>query len=426
MSLSPSMKTVHFSAWIATLLAGLFCFGTIRATAADEWPQFRGPDGQGHTESAGLPLKWSETENVKWKCADPGEGWSSPVISGNEIWMTTATGEGRSLRAVCVDFTSGKLLKDVEVFHCETPIFRHKMNSFASPSPILEAGRLYVSYGSCGIACLSTETGAVLWKRNDMVIDHQVGPGSTPALWKDKLILVFDGKDQQYVVALNKATGETVWKTNRTFVDGKRPDPSHSSGTPLCVTVNGVDQVLAPGPQRAFAYDAATGRELWWVTYKGWSICPRPLFAKGVFYLTTGWGTSALMAVRADGRGDVTQSSVVWKTGKQVPMMASPVLAGDRLYAVTDESGAAYCLDAAMGADVWRDKIGGKFSASLLAAPGRIYFFDRDGTTTVIEAGDTFKILAQNKLDSGFMASAAVSGNALILRTRTHLYRIEP
>jgi outer membrane protein assembly factor BamB len=248
-------------------------------------------------------------------------------------------------------------------------------------------------------------------------------------LAKDRLIIPFDGKDLQFVVALDKQTGQTAWKATRSFVDGKMPYPAHSCCTPLVVQVNGIDQVLVPGAQRTVAYDLTTGKELWWVTHGGWSIVPRPIFGNGLFYTTTGYTApdqdSTLMAIRPDGSGDVTESKVVWRTTRHVPMMPSPVLVSNRLFAVADEAGTAYCLDALTGADVWRQRIGGKYSASPLAAPGRIYFFDRDGTTTVVETADTFRVLARNKLESGCMASAAVAGRVLILRTKSHLYRIE-
>ena len=412
-------KSYFFSGIAAALLAG-------HAFAADEWPQFRGPDGQGHSDAVGLPLTWSETENIKWKCAIPGTGWSSPVISGNLVWMTTATEEGKSLRAVCVDLATGKLLKDVEVFHRETPEAIHGMNSHASPSPVIEAGRLYVYFGNCGVACLSAETGAILWQRQDIAVDHdKMGPGSSPALWHDKLIFACDGKTAQFVIALNKQTGETVWKTNRTYKDGKVPRPSAAFCTPLLVNVKGVDEAIIPGPNRVFAYDPDTGKELWCVTYFGFSESAKPVYGNGLVYVCTGNGGPALLAIRPEGTGDITETGVVWKMAKQVPNMPSPVLVGNRLYAMHDEAGTAYCLDALTGNDIWREKMGGKYAASLLAAEGRVYFFDRDGTTKVIEVGDSFKVLATNKLESGFMASAAVAGKALVLRTKTHLYRVE-
>jgi outer membrane protein assembly factor BamB len=418
------MRTLSSLGLVLTMLVG----APSPLPATDEWPQFRGPDGQGHT-LANLPLTWSETANVAWKCPDPGQGWSSPVVSGNQIWMTTATESGRSLRVLCVDLATGKLIKNMELFHRDKPIAIQPENSYATPTPVVEAGRLYVSFGACGTACLSTDTAAVHWRREDLCIDHEVGPSSSPIVARGLLIIPFDGKDIEFVIALDKANGRTVWQANRSFVDGKRPYPAHSCCTPLMITVDGGDQVIVPGAQRTFAYELATGRELWWITHRGWSVVPRPLFGNGLVYTTTGWVPSGsrptLLAIRPDGAGDVTESKIAWRLSRDVPMMASPVLVGDRLFAVTDD-GTTYCLDARTGAELWRERIRGKFSASLLTAPGRVYAFDRDGTTTVFEATNTFHLLATNKLDCGCMASPAVVGRALILRTKTHLYRIEP
>ena len=410
------MKTGFLQTALLLSLAG--------AVVAAEWPQFRGPDGQGHSEANGLPLTWSETENVRWKTAIPGQGWSSPVISGSQIWLTTATGEGKSMRAVCVELGTGKLLKDVEVFHLETLEPQNGLNSYASPSPVIEAGRLYVHFGTYGTACLSTESGAILWQRRDLKLNHRVGPGSSPALWHDNLIVPCDGMDVDYVIGLNKQTGETVWKTDRAYKDGKRPSLTHSSCTPLVIEVNGSPQAVVPGAEGVFAYDPATGKPVWQVAYHGWSIVPRPVCGNGLVYICTGWGDSAIMAIRPEGAGDITAGAVAWKCSKDVPTQSSLLLTGNRLYAVTDE-GVANCFDATKGAVLWRERLGGTFSASPLSAEGRVYFFDRKGQTTVVEVGDAFKVLAKNGLESGFMASPAVAENALILRTKTTLYRIQ-
>jgi len=406
---------------LSALLLVLF---NLPAGAADEWPQFRGPNGQGHAVSDGLPLTWSETENVKWKCAIAGEGWSSPVVSGNQVWMTTATEEGKSLRVVSVDLASGKLLADAEIFHVEKPATKNALNSYASPTPVIEGGRLYVNFGRDGTACLDAGSGAVLWKREDITLDHGVGAGSSLAIYKDKLLVPCDGMDVQYLLALDKQTGKTLWKTERSYQFTKPADMRKAFSTPLAITVNGADQIVIPTAEHVYAYQPETGKEIWSAQYLGFSMAPRPVYGNGLVYICTAYGGNAVLAIRPDGTGDVTATHVAWKTTKQTPTQSSPVLVGNRLYMVSD-SGAVSCLNAVTGADVWRQSIGGKFSASLLAAPGRIYFFDRDGTTTVVAAADTFKILAQNKLESGCMASAAVAGNALLLRTKTHLYRLE-
>ena len=338
--------------------------------------------------------------------------------------MTTATDAGKSLRAVCFDLESGRQIYDTEVFSVPEPAHVNGMNSYASPSPIVEDGRLYVHFGTNGTACLDAATGATVWQRRDLKLDHVEGPGSSPALFKGRLIFPCDGKDVQYVIALDAATGATLWKTDRTYKGGKLPAIHWAYCTPLVIEAGGRDQAVVPGPHRTIAYDTATGKEIWWVDFFGFSATTRPLYGNGLVYFTTGNGGPALLAVHP-GAGDLTSTGVAWKSVKNSPNMPSPVLAGNRIFGVHDTAGSVFCLDALTGTDVWRQHLSGKFAASLLAAPGRIYLFDQAGVTTVLEASDTFKVLASNKLDGGFMASGAVAGDALVLRTKTHLYRVE-
>ena len=284
-------------------LAALALFVNALPARGGDWPQFRGPDGQGHAAAQGLPLAWSETQHVRWKCPIPGEGWSSPVIAGNRVWLTTALDNGKSLRAVCVDLESGKLIHDVEVFKIEKPALKHDMNSYASPSPIVEDGRLYAHFGTAGTACLSAATGEVLWRQQGLKLNHEAGPGSSPALWRDKLIIPCDGHDVQYVAALDKATGKPAWKTPRSFQGNKTPFPSWAFCTPLIIQVDGKDQAVVNGAHYVVAYDPETGRELWSLKHGCWSGVPRPLFSGGLVYLCTGFTKPRLLAIRPRGGG---------------------------------------------------------------------------------------------------------------------------
>jgi outer membrane protein assembly factor BamB len=392
--------------------------------STDSWPQFRGPDGQGHAPGAKLALTWSEEEHVSWKFTDPGEGWSSPVVDDNRIWMTTACDSGHSLHAVCLDLKSGKLINDVEVFHVDTLYTQNSMNSYASPSPLIADGRLYVHFGTYGTACLASATGKILWKRSDLKLNHEVGPGSSPAIWRDKLIIPSDGKDVQYVIALSTSTGKTVWKTERSFGGKSKPDPCWAFCTPLIVTIDGQEQAIIPGAGYVCAYNPADGSELWSVNYYGWSNVPRPLFAHGLVYVCTGFGKPSLMAIHPRRLGNGWSAEVVWKVGDNVPTISSPVIVGDRIYMISD-NGTGSCVDAMTGRQVWVKRLGGSYAASLLNTEQCLYFFDRAGVTNVLGIGDEFKVLAKNRLDSGCMASAAVAGNALILRTKKYIYRIE-
>jgi outer membrane protein assembly factor BamB len=419
-------------------LAVLLLFGPALARA--DWPEFRGPWGNGHAgppgdaKPLGLPLSWSETENVRWKTPIPHRGWSTPVVLGGQVWLTTATTDGHDFFAICVDAETGQIRFNEKVFHADNPEpLGNNVNCYASPSPAIEPGRVYVHFGSYGTACLGASTGKVLWERRDLACRHFRGPGSSPILFEDLLVLSFDGVDVQYVVALDKKSGRTIWKTDRSTVwddlDAQgRPtregDFRKAFSTPLVIEVAGKPQMLSPASKAAFSYDPRTGRELWKVRHTAHTAVLRPVFSHGLAVFCTGLGKPELWAVRVDGRGDVTGTHVAWKVVQDVPKTPSPVLVGDLLYMVSDE-GVATCLEAATGKQVWRERIGGNHAASPIHADGRLYFLSQQGKTTVLKAGRTYEVLATNTLESGFMASPAVSGKALFLRTKTHLYRIE-
>lgn len=398
----------------------------LAASAGENWPQFRGPGGDGQSDATGLPVTWSETENVKWKTPIHDRGWSSPVVFGDRIWMTTATKEGQEMFVVCVDLETGKILHDVLLFDDHEPEPINALNSYASPTPAVEAGRVYVHFGTYGTACLDTVTGKTLWTRRDLRCNHFRGPGSSPLLFGDLLYLHYDGFDVQYVVALDKRTGKTVWRTDRSTDFGRTGgDFRKAFCTPIVVEIGGRLQLISPGSKAAMAYDPRTGRELWKVRYGiGFSTTSRPLFTHGLVLINTGFGRPELWAVRSDGHGDVTDSHVEWKVTKGVPFKSSPVIVRDLIYMVND-SGIVSCVESTTGQLVWQKRIGGEYSASPIYADGRVYFFSHEDKATVIGPGRRFKLLAANKLDEGFMASPAVVGKALILRTKTHLYRIE-
>ena len=424
-------------------------FVVCAATASADWPQFRGPGGQGRSEVAGLPLSWSETENVAWKVPVEGRGWSSPVILGNEIWMTTALSTpatddeakkkaaglpfpasnwdmARSViaKAVCVDLGTGRLLRSVTLFEFAEVLQISRVNSFASPTPVIEPGRLYCDFGTMGTVCLGTNTGRLVWKRR-LPVEHQEGPGSSPILHGDLLVLVRDGCDEQYVTALDKTTGKTVWKTDRPPIETDYIPFKKSFSTPLVVGRDGSKQMIAMGAKWIVSYAPDSGKPIWYVdTGSTFSNSSRPVFGHGMVFAPTAYGGSYLLAIRTDGRGDVTDTHVSWRGTKQVPKKTSPLLVGDELYTVSDK-GVATCLDARSGQTRWTKRIGGSCSASPVFADGRIYFFDEDGQTTVVRPGKRFAKLAENNIDGPVMASAAIADKAFFIRTGTHLYRIE-
>ena len=379
------------------------------------WPQFRGPGGQGHSSERDLPLEWSEDKNIIWKVPIPGLGWSSPVIHGDRIWLTTALGEGRSLRTVSIHRKDGRVLSEVEVFLNNDPARIHSKNSHASPTPILEDDRVYVHFGASGTACLSSE-GQILW-RTQLEYETMHGPGGSPTLFGDLLIVSCDGTNVQYVVALEKRTGQIRWKQSRE--KGRM-----AFSTPLVIQEQGVDQVVSTGGDRVVSYDPMTGKEIWWFPYDGFSLVPRPVYGLGLVYVCSGFNSPVLYAIRPSGRGNLAGSHLAWSLSKGVPFNPSPVLVGDELYVVSDR-GVLSCLDARTGGILWKERLGGNFSASPLAAPERIYFLNEEGETTVLAPGKEFKKLATNSVDGRTQASLAAADNAIYLRSARFLYRIE-
>jgi outer membrane protein assembly factor BamB len=410
----------------AILIAAVTLTGA--AFAVENWPQYRGPHEDGHADATGLPVTWSEKENIVWKTAIHDKGWSSPVVWGDQIWMTTAKADGTQMFAVCVDRKTGEVTHDLKLFDVATPDpLNNQTNSYASPTPTIEEGRVYVHFGSYGTACLDTKTGAKLWERRDLRCNHWRGPASSPILYGDLLILTFDGYDAQYVIALNKKTGQTVWRSDRErdFDYGTDDgDRRKAFGTPSVITIKGKPELISPAAIATTAFDPLTGKVLWTVHHGGMNVTQPPLFAFDKVILCTGDGGLKMLAVRPEGAGDLPQSNIEWKYSKNVPSRSSPTLVNGLLF-FANEGGMLSCIDAKNGDPVWQERLGGSFWASPIYADGRLYLFDNEGTTTVGAVGRTWNKLATNKLDDGCMASPAVAGKSLFVRTKTHLYRIE-
>jgi outer membrane protein assembly factor BamB len=390
------------------------------AASADQWPQFRGPTGQGDTAERGLPVEWSESHNVAWKIPVPGSGWSSPVISGGRAWVTTAIdarGAGASLRALAFDVETGRTLVDVEVFHIDRPGAINAKNSRASPTPILDGDRVYVHFGADGTAALTT-SGEIVW-RTQLRYESQHGNGGTPVLYRDLLIVNCDGNGgEAFVAALDTQTGNIRWKTPR------RHPADQAYSTPLVIRVGDRDQVVSVGAYRATAYDPETGKEIWRVSYgDGFSNVPRPVYGHGLVYIATGFQQPSLMAVRADGAGDVTGTHVAWTLRRGAPYTPSPILVDDSLYVIND-TGILSCVDAETGTVRWQQRLGGNYSASPVYGDGRIYFVSEEGVATVIAPDRAFRALATNRIDGAVLASMAVANGSIFIRTDSHLYRI--
>ena len=397
--------------------------------AIANWPDWRGPTADGRSDATGLPLKWSETENIVWKTPIHDLGYSTPVVWGDQIWLTTATTKGQTLYAMCIDLNTGRVVHDIEVFHPVKPQRIHHYNSYATPSASIEEGFVYVHYGSHGTACINTKSGKVVWRREDLHCAHLQGPVSSPLLYQDLLICPFEGTDVQFTVALDTKTGKNVWRYDRPRELYEGIEPLYllkSYHTPVVVSVNGKPQLINNGAMLVTGHDPRSGRELWRVRYRDDNPVSRIVTGHGLLFINAGGspGATHLHAVRQGGAGDITDSHVVWTMTEDVPHESSPVLVGDLLYLLSD-LGVLNCKQATTGETVWTERLEGRYGASLLYADNRIYISNKEGKTTIIQPGRKFRVLAVNQLDGFLGASPAVADTSLILRTKTHLYRVQ-
>lgn len=394
--------------------------------AAADWPQFRGPTGDGHAAKAQLPTQWDPTRNVAWRKELPGKGWSSPVVAAGKIYLTTAVpGAAKgdySLRALCLNAQTGAILWDQEVFKEDgktaPPI--HSKNSHASPTPVVDGDQLFVHFGHLGTACLQAGTGKIIWTQQSLSYKPVHGAGGSPVLVGDRLIFSIDGADKQLVVGLDRASGKVAWQTPRAVT---APKP-FSFCTPTVITVNGRQQVIAPGSNVVMALNPQTGQEIWRVRYEGYSVVPKPVYGNGLVYLSSGYDSPVLYAIKPDGTGDVTSTHVAWTVRKGVPRNASPLLVGESVYLASDD-GFLTCLDARTGKERWSERVGKAFSASPILAGDHLYLLDEEGLTIVVKPADSYEPVAKNRMGEKALASYAVDGAALLLRTEKALYRIE-
>ena len=371
---------------------------------AHYWNQFRGPTGDGVGVAKDLPVEFDEAKNVRWKTAIPLAGWSSPVVWKNDIWLTAGSDDTKELRAICVDLKSGKITKDIKVFDMlERKVNKSykydspHLNSPATPTPVVDEQSVYVSFGSQGIARLERKSGKKVWERRDLRIYQPVRQGSSPIVDNDNLYVAFDGNFEQYFIALDKTTGKTRWKQPRNVVtdwsatlrarglppksiNDKPNDNKKSFATATLINVNGRRQLIAPAAEATIAYDPATGKELWRVLYPGgFNVSARPIYGNGLIYVFTSGLTKRLLAIRPDGKGDVTKSHIAWSTTRSTPGIPSPILDGERLFLVTDKGGIARCLDAVTGEEHWKVRLGGDHWASPILNQGNLYFLSKDG-----------------------------------------------
>jgi len=409
------------------LMLTLVALSRPAAIHAEDWPEFRGPTGQGHVRGT-LPLQWGPNKNIAWKQPLPGNGWSSPVVVNGRIYLTTAApaaAAGKesdlSVRTLCLDAASGKTLWDTEVFqqNGKSAPRIHAKNSHASPTPLCDGKVLYVHFGHQGTACLDLD-GKVLWRNTDLKYAPVHGNGGTPILVDNLLVFSIDGSDKQVVVALDRASGKVVWQTDRRSKATKK----FSFSTPLLITVGDQKQIISPASDMVCAYEPKEGKELWRVRYDGYSVIPRPVFGHGLLFVCSGYNRPSLYAIKPDGKGDVTDTHVAWTTNRNVPHTASPLLVGDELYMVSD-AGMASCLNARTGEVYWQERTGSNYSASPIFADGRVYLLSEDGKTVVFKASKKYEELARSSINERTLASFAAVDGVLFIRGDKHLYRVQ-
>ncbi|MEZ6121453.1 MAG: PQQ-binding-like beta-propeller repeat protein [Pirellulaceae bacterium] len=404
-------------------LVWLTAVSAVRSEVA--WTEFRGPTGQGIAKSQNLPTSWSDSENVAWKVDVPGLGWSSPVYANGIIWLTSAVDDGKSLRLLGYRLEDGQQVHDIEVFANSEPKSIHKKNSHASPTPVIDQGRIFVHFGTYGTACVTTD-GKIQWKTK---FDYEPmhGPGGSPIVYQNLLILACDGTDVQFVVAVDKRTGKEVWRTKRTHASEERLSgakmPPMAFSTPLLIQQDGVPQVISAGGDHVAAYHAETGQEIWFSRYDGYSVVPRPVIGKGHVFVSSSYDGPVFYAIRLGGQGDVTDSHVAWTLEKGAPHNPSAIVVGNEVYVVNDK-GIATCLDIASGKEHWQKRLGGNFSASPLYADGKLYFLNEEGETTILRPGTTYDEIAKPSLNERTLASIAPLDGGLLIRGETHLFRI--
>ena len=411
-----------------------FLSGSEKASSQDRnWTQFRGSNLNGIAAAENIPLKWDES-SIKWKTQIHDNGYSSPVVYNNQIWVTTAKPDGKELYAVCIDFQTGEIMYDIKVFTPGEVEGKHSLNTYASPTPCIENGFVYVHYGSMGTACINTANGSIVWKRNDFKCKHVQGPASSPVIYKNLLVLHFEGTDVRYIVALDKSNGKLIWRSDR---PAEPYEPLTEIGrkaytTPIIINVKGTDMLISNGSAVCIAYDPNTGREIWRVVNGAESTIAMPFTEKGVVfwyagYMVAGDGTNytELMAVNPDGAGDITATNVIWKKRDELSrnQCLTPVIKDGLIYTVNTRN-ILMCLDAATGEEIWSAHMTSNYDASPIYVNGNIWFFSVKGEALAIKAGRKFEVVAKNQMDSGIWATPAVLRSSVILRTQKYLYRI--
>lgn len=399
----------------------------------DNWTHFRGSNMDGHANVETAPLSWSDTENIVWKVPVKGLGWSSPVIFNNQIWVTSADKNGHEFYTLCYDLETGELLDEKIVFTSDEPQRIHGTNSYATPTPCIEDGFVYVHYGHFGTACINTYNFEVVWKREDMPCKHMQGPASSLILHKDKLIVHLEGTEDPYLVALDKKTGKTIWKSVRPaeIYDPLKPVYRKSYQTPIVIKVGGKELLISNAAFLCFAHEVNTGEVIWTLEYGFDSTVSQPLYSNGVVYVNSGWIKmenrplfTQQYAIDPTGKGDITKTHVKWMFEDEVPQIPTPVIVNDRMYMVHDR-GMVTCLDVNTADIIWKKKLDGNFNSSPIYAAGNIYFINVKGECTVVKPGDSYQEVGKNEINETVKAIPAFIYDKMVLRTEKSLYLIK-
>jgi outer membrane protein assembly factor BamB len=424
------MKT---SLLLRILLITTISFGFLTSKAQqDNWTQFRGSNLNGIALETKAPTVWNDSTNIMWKTDIAGKGWSSPVVYGNQIWVTTATDNGKKMLGICLDINSGKKLYELDLFHPDSVFAKHAMNSYATPTCAIEEGFVYIHFGSYGTACVNTLTGATVWKRTDLKCAHAQGPGASPIIYKDLLILNYEGTDVQFLIALDKRTGKTIWKTDRSAEFNKPLDAIGRKAyiTPIVLNVKGVDLLISNGSAVCNAYEVATGKEVWHIVKGLDSSVAMPVEENGTIYYYTSFLTPAaadryieLLSVNPDGKGDIAKTNVNWIIKSPPFQLSTPVIKDGLIYTI-DASNMLACLDAKTGKELYTKKLKSKFHSSPILANGNVYFTSVKGETLVIKQGKELQVVAENKLPGEVYATPAFVRNSIIFRNEKSVYRI--
>ena len=410
-----------------------FCLQSIAISQQSNWTQFRGTNLNGISNDTNVPVSWNDSVNVAWKAKLNGKGWSSPVIFGDQIWLTTATEDGKKMFTVCTSLKSGKELFNIKLFEPDKTYAKHDINTYATPTPCIEKGFVYLHFGTYGTACVRTSDGIIVWKRTDLNCDHVQGPGSSPIIYKNLLILHIEGVDVQFIVGLDKRTGKTVWQTERPKECYDKLDRIGRKAyiTPIIVNVKGKDLLISNGSAACIAYDPETGNEVWRVVQGEDSTISSPFSENGIVYFFTGFVTSAegeqyaeMMAVDPAGSGDITKTHVLWRFKSPILQLLTPLIKDDLIYTI-DSKNYLFCIDTKTGRTVYTKKLTGRYNSSPVYANGNIYFTSTIGETLIIKEGRSLQIVKRNRIKGEVFATPAISNNSIIIRTDNWLYCIK-